>query len=87
MRYLKYFNLYESTIQSVSAYVMSNFSRLKSRVPNSEELSDDDIVSILCDYFMKNPDSMSEYSISSIGRPNSFVLPSLMNIGGVYKYK
>lgn len=67
-------------------YVTDNFSRLSKFIQLSD-LTDDEKYDALVDYFTKYPDQIEYLNVTTLGRPNEYTPPRLMNIGGVVKYK
>lgn len=68
-------------------YVDSNLGQLLRIFPQNSELSDEEKYDTLIYFFSEDPDRIKTYSVYTVGKPNQMSIPSLMNIGGVVKYR
>jgi len=68
-------------------YVDSNLGQLLRIFPENSELSDEEKYNTLLHFFSEDPDRIKTYSVYTVGKPNQMSVPSLMNIGGVVKYR
>lgn len=68
-------------------YVDSNLNQLLRLFPLSNTMTDSEKYEELVKFFSEDIDRIHSYSIYTVGRPNQLAVPTLMNIGGVVKYR
>lgn len=88
MKYLECWNNYNpKNLLLAKEYVDSNLNQLLRMFSNDCELSDSEKYTELIKFFSEDISRINSYSIYTVGRPNQISIPTLMNIGGVVKYR
>ena len=86
MDYIDDWDLYNQKNRlSAKDYVTDNLYRLIKFFNIEDDYTIEEQEQILIDYFTKYPDQIQSLSIHTIGRPHQLSIPSLNNIGGVFK--
>ena len=86
MDYIDDWDLYNQKNRlSAKDYVSDNLYRLIKFFNIEDDYTIEEQEQILIDYFTKYPDQIQSLTIHTIGRPHQLSVPSLNNIGGVFK--
>ena len=86
MDYIDDWDLYNQKNRlSAKDYVTDNLYRLIKFFNIEDDYTIEEQEQILIDYFTKYPDQIQSLTIHTIGRPHQLSIPSLNNIGGVFK--